>query len=80
MAISMHKKGVELTLQTIVVAAILLVVAIVLISIFVSKMGKTDLNGCSASCDFSSCPEGYAKIPGECESKNPCCQLVFKNE
>ncbi len=82
----MHKKGVELTLQTIVVAVILLVVAVVLIAIFTGKISwlNVELNKCSGTCRSTSCLEGEVKIIGDCKTGEGeteiCCREITKKE
>ncbi len=85
MAISMHKKGVELTLQTIVIAVILLVVAVVLIAIFTGKISwlNVEISKCSGDCR-PACLENEAKIIGDCKASEGetkiCCRAVTKSE
>jgi len=85
MAVSMHKRGVELTLQTIVIAAILLVVAVVLIAIFTGKFSwfNVQISECSGDCR-PACLENEAKIVGDCKAEEGetkiCCKAVTKSE
>lgn len=80
----MHKKGVELTLQTIVIAVILLVVAVVLIAIFTGKLSwfSVELNKCSGTCRPAPCLEGEVKIIGDCKASETeiCCREVIKKD
>ncbi|NJL44456.1 MAG: hypothetical protein HC945_04055 [Nitrosarchaeum sp.] len=74
----MNRKGVELSLQTVVVATVLILVLVVLIWIFVSAMQDTEnnLDRCNGRCTTAEdCPAQL--ITGTaCEDDDPslgCC-------
>ncbi|MBN1386370.1 hypothetical protein JW968_05355 [Candidatus Woesearchaeota archaeon] len=74
----MGSKGVEMTMQTIIIAAILLIVLIVLIIIFTNSTGifREEISSCSAKngqCR-SGCFAGEISIyAGDCPDKQRCC-------
>ncbi|MBU0980250.1 MAG: hypothetical protein KJ709_05560 [Nanoarchaeota archaeon] len=84
-----NKRGQGLPMNTIVIAAIALMVMIVLIIIFVNKMneGEDTLNSCgifaNGQCyDGDSCPEGHQIVPNvkECSQGKVCCIQLKDDE
>jgi len=84
-----NKKGAEMSLNVIIIAAITLIVLIILVFIFTGRMnifgkGLEDCysKGEGADCGVD-CGEGYVKIPGtDCDDKaipqRGCCIKVFR--
>jgi len=82
-----NKKGAELSMNVIVIAALVLVVLVVLIVIFSGKIGSfgKGLNNCDSTCVTSSsdCAEGSTPIfiyscdsngDGKADGGNYCCK------
>lgn len=74
----MNKKGVELTMTTIIVAAISILVLVVLVLIFTKSAGNfwdstSSCQGQGGECQSGTCAEGYSNY----FSGNPECE---KNE
>lgn len=85
-AVFLHNKKADLSLTTIVVAAIVLIVLVVLVVIFAGRMGifRQGLNNCDGSCEKESSDCGEGKIPiytincdsngdGKSDGGNYCC-------
>lgn len=80
------KKAQGLSLNTIVIAALVLIVLVVLLVVFLNQTGRfgTTLRSCAAqggTC-WSSCAADQAELPGtDCEKrddeKNKCCLSVM---
>lgn len=82
-----NKKGVELTLNTVVVAALVLIVLVVLVFIFVNKSREfvAGISSCETrhsgnyQCveDAESCTNlgGRIDVSAKCEDKSMCCVL-----
>lgn len=64
----MHKKAQSMSLNTIVVAALVVLVLVILSVIFMGRMGVTtqNLNECKGECMDDRCEDGFNKIPGSC--------------
>lgn len=77
----MNKKGVELSLNAVIIAVILLIVAAILIAIFVGKVGQVqeDLNDCKqrgGDCRLT-CEDGEAAVGRlGCDAAQVCCLKV----
>jgi len=83
----MFKKGQEISLNVIIVAAIVLIVMVVLITIFLGKAGQTgeELSSCpnkGGTClEGSKCPDGQVRIPENCPANSlneaqVCCRQL----
>lgn len=82
----MDKKGFELSMNVIIVAAIALIVLVVVLLIFTGKVRtlNKDLEDCgskggrcesgvSGAFGYNTCPEGKAKVSADCGDTMVCC-------
>lgn len=76
------KKSQALSLNTIVIAALVVLVLIILAAILMGRFGifTGHLEDCPADCKgergpggLTVCPEGYESIPGHCEDEDKVC-------
>jgi hypothetical protein len=77
----LNKKGVEMTISTIIIIVLVIVVLIVLVMIFTRSSqnffkGTSDCKAKGGECQSSPCPDGYtvhfAGNPS-CEKEQVCC-------
>tara|TARA_B100001964_G_C13949809_1_gene472786 strand:+ start:169 stop:417 length:249 start_codon:yes stop_codon:yes gene_type:complete len=76
-----NKKGQGLSLNTIIIAAIALLVLVVLVMIFTGRMSvfTGGVSGCvnqGGNCETgssSSCPTNSIEITAKCNNNNKCC-------
>lgn len=82
-----NKRGVELSMNVIIIAALVLIVLVVLVLIFGYRMNifGTTLNTCNGVCQpTSTCLTGSAAVPMNCDSNGDgkadgkyCCTVVW---
>ena len=73
-----NKKGQGLSLNTIIIAAIALLVLVVLVMIFTGRMSvfTGGVSGCvnqGGNCDTDSCPTNSIEITAKCDNNKKCC-------
>jgi FtsZ-interacting cell division protein ZipA len=78
-----NKKAQGMSMNLIVVAAIALLVLIIVVAIFGSRMGKFAKNSDDCAAQGGSCEDGdadkrctqdgYVKIPAKCSDEQICC-------
>jgi hypothetical protein len=84
------KKGVDLTMNTVIIAALAVIVLIVLVFMFIqgSRDGSTVLFGCESrqgTCDYSTAEEcrnagGRVDPVGRCPEDMVCCLFTESDE
>ncbi len=68
----MIKKAQGMSLNVVVIAALVVLVLVILSVILLGRMGvfTMDLNKCKGECMQSYCDEGYSEISGNCYDGN----------
>jgi hypothetical protein len=80
----MKKKGVELSMNLIIIAAIGLLILVILAVLVINSVSKTNnsMQSCNVVggiCQTGSCTSGDTISNGACASGKTCCKLVNVN-
>lgn len=68
----MERKAQGMSLNTIVIAALVVLVLVILSVIFMGRMGVFGVqsNECRGSCMDDRCEQGYSEVPGNCYGRD----------
>ena len=85
--ITRKKNGVELTMNTMIIAALVLIILLVLAFIFIKQSGTViKANSCDAhegkcTSTTDACPEGYStNFAWACDKEQKCCTQFFNTK